>query len=227
MISIDEQEALLLALGRALPRKLSAYAIGGTAMMLLGLKTETKDIDLVFLTEADRSEAYRAAQALGYEPMNPGTVYKQKENRPFLLRRGDDRIDLFTSAVITAAFSEPMQRRAMPTHEFGNLLLTVADPHDVIILKAVTDREKDRQDAIAILKDIRVNWPQIVEEVKVQIALGNQRAMFEVIQFLLDLRTLGVAVPEPTLSALWDLFAKPAPKRPAARRAEKTHRKKR
>ncbi len=221
MISIDEQEALLLTLGRALRRRLQAYAIGGTAMMLLGLKAETKDIDIVFLNEADRAEAYRAAQALGYEPMNPRTVYKNKENRPFLLRRGDDRIDLFTRAIITATFSESMRRRAMPTHEFGNLLLTVTDPHDVIILKAVTDRPKDREDARAILERVRIDWTLITSEVKAQIALGHQRAMFETIQFLLDLRKLGVEIPEPVLSALWNLFAVREQKPPRSARTWK------
>ncbi|MBI4919148.1 hypothetical protein HY837_04405, partial [archaeon] len=47
MISIEAQQKLLLAVSTNLKKKITVYAIGGTAMMFLGLKNSTLDIDLV------------------------------------------------------------------------------------------------------------------------------------------------------------------------------------
>ena len=48
MISIKDQNQLLIQIGDKLPEEIVVYAIGGTAMMFLGLKDATKDVDLVF-----------------------------------------------------------------------------------------------------------------------------------------------------------------------------------
>ena len=54
MISIEEQQKLMLAIAKKLNSRINIYAIGGTAMMFLGLKDTTLDIDLVFENEKDR-----------------------------------------------------------------------------------------------------------------------------------------------------------------------------
>ena len=54
MINLNSQETLFNEIGRALHKKLIVYSVGGTAMMLRGLKGETLDIDLVFDKEGDR-----------------------------------------------------------------------------------------------------------------------------------------------------------------------------
>ena len=48
MITIDQQQKLFLNVANMLKKKITAYAIGGTAMMFLGIKDATLDIDLVF-----------------------------------------------------------------------------------------------------------------------------------------------------------------------------------
>ena len=48
MITMEEQQSLFIAVGRRLSRRVTAYAVGGTAMMFQGFKDETLDIDLVF-----------------------------------------------------------------------------------------------------------------------------------------------------------------------------------
>ena len=41
-----------------------------------------------------------------------------------------------------------MMKRATTTYEFDvNLLLRIADPHDLILMKCATDRLKDKEDA--------------------------------------------------------------------------------
>ncbi len=46
-INVKEQEELFNLIGRTLKKKIECYAVGGTAMMFLGIKETTKDIDLV------------------------------------------------------------------------------------------------------------------------------------------------------------------------------------
>ena len=57
MISIEKQQKLLLDISRKLKSPITVYAIGGTAMMFLGFKDATLDIDIVFENEGDRNTA--------------------------------------------------------------------------------------------------------------------------------------------------------------------------
>ena len=207
MIGLKEQESLLLNLGQALKRKTTAYAIGGTAMMFLGLKQATLDIDIVFTDEKSRAEVKKAVLSLGYEPMNPVDVYGGKENSPLLFKRASDRIDLFSTDIISFAFSKGMQQRAVQSREFGNLVLKIADPHDIIVLKAATDRLKDRDDARSIIAGSRIDWGIIVQEAEEQYRLGKHKAVFETIQFFLDLRKMGIKVPEDVMERIFLLFS--------------------
>ncbi|MEK6951759.1 MAG: hypothetical protein AABX29_01980, partial [Nanoarchaeota archaeon] len=51
MIDFNRQLDLLKIIGNELKRKIEVLIIGGSAMMFLGAKTETKDIDLVLLNK--------------------------------------------------------------------------------------------------------------------------------------------------------------------------------
>ena len=66
MININAQEILFNQIGNALPKKLVVYSIGGTALMLQGLKGETLDIDLVFDKESDRELFIKTLRGLGF-----------------------------------------------------------------------------------------------------------------------------------------------------------------
>jgi len=80
MISTIDQKNLLIEIGNKLPRELTVYAIGGTAMIFLGFKEATKDIDLVFTKKDDRKLFKEIAKSLGYKEMNPVIVYGVKNN---------------------------------------------------------------------------------------------------------------------------------------------------
>lgn len=184
MINIEEQEKMLLAISMAIKHKVIAYAIGGTAMMFYGLKGATKDIDIVFETEKDMAKFKEAALKAGYEGMDPIIVYKQKKNKPDMVKAGKARIDLFLNDIILFRFSEGMKERAKKAYQFGdNLILKSADPHDIIVLKCATDREKDIDDAISIIKNVRIDWGVIIKEAENQIRLGKDIALLELGDF--------------------------------------------
>lgn len=219
MISIDQQQKLLLNISRRLTGKVTAYAIGGTAMMFLGFKDATLDIDLVFENEKDRAVFKEAIKYLGYLEMDALKVYGVKRNTPEMFKLNDVRFDLFVVEVIDFIFSDNMRKRAEQIHQFEeNLILKIANPHDIILMKCATDRLKDKDDARKIINSTNINWDTIINEAKKQIELGKERAAFELGCFLEELKTeIGMDIPKIVLDTLFkivELQAKDKQKRP-------------
>src|SRR3989344_1373624 len=182
MININNQETLFNDIGRALPKRLVVYSIGGTAMMLQGLKGETLDIDLVFDKESNRKLFITTLEEMKFRKDERRVIekYGLRKNTPEMLRlESDDFIfDLFLNKIISSVFSEGMKKRATQTHEFGgNLVIKVADPTDILIMKSVTGRAKDNEDIISIINDNKLNWDVVLDEAKEQVRLGNETAI--------------------------------------------------
>src|SRR3989344_6703506 len=212
MISIEGQQGLLLAISKKLKKKINVYAVGGTAMMFLGLKDSTLDIDFVFENKYDREVFKEAIRSLGYRELDATIVYGGKVNRPEMLTLGDERFDLFVIEVIDFIFSKDMQDRAKQIHQFGdNLVLKIADPQDIILMKCATDRLKDLNDARSIIENKEINWDLILGEAKNQIKLGKPRAIFELGYFFEKLENrFKLNIPKRTTDELWNLLEKEA-----------------
>ena len=212
MITIDEQQKLLLNIARILNKKITAYAIGGTAMMFLGIKDSTLDIDLVFENEKDKDTFKEAIKSLGYREIDTIKVYGARVNQPEMLKQNDERFDLFVVNVIDFVFSENMQKRAESIHQFEeNLILKIADPHDIILMKCATDRLKDKDDVRKIMGLEKIKWELLVEEAKKQIELGKDKAAFELGCFLEELKNkMAVDIPQNILDELFEIVIKQA-----------------
>ncbi|MEK6853426.1 MAG: DUF6036 family nucleotidyltransferase [Nanoarchaeota archaeon] len=209
MITIDQQQKLLLNVARRLTKKITVYAIGGTAMMFLGFKDATLDIDLVFENEKDRAIFKEAVKSLGYLEMDAIKIYGTKRNTPEMFKLNDERFDLFVVEVIDFIFSENMRKRAEQIHQFEkNLILKIANPHDLILMKCATDRIKDKDDARKIINSTKIEWDIIIEEAKNQTTLGKERAVFDLTGFLEDLRKIGVNIPSEIMGRLFELIEK-------------------
>src|SRR3989338_6460233 len=100
MINVERQQKLLLNVARRINKKMNVYAIGGTAMMFLGFKDTTLDIDLVFENKKDRDIFKEAVKSLGYLEMDAIKVYGAKRNAPEMFKLDDERFDLFVVEVI-------------------------------------------------------------------------------------------------------------------------------
>ncbi len=215
MISIGGQHKLLLDVARRLKKKITVYAIGGTAMMFLGMKNATRDIDLVFENIKEREIFIKTIESLGYSKMNSIEVYGAKKNHPEMFTRGDERFDLFVKDVIDFVFSESMQNRANKTYQFEkNLILKIADPQDIILMKCATDRLKDLDDARAIINTIKIDWNLLIEEAKNQVSLGKDRAVFDLGFFLESLKKkMKIKVPQEILDELFKFAEQQAKER--------------
>lgn len=209
MINIEEQKNLLLDISRQLKTRITVFAIGGTAMMFLNLKDSTKDIDLVFTEEKERKDFIEAAKKAGWQNLDATIVYGERINKPIMLKFGDSRLDLFLNEVIEFSFSEAMQKRARAIKQFEkNLIVKVADYHDIILMKCAADRIKDIDDAKSIFENQEINFKILEEEAENQISLGKERAILELGTFLEKLQKLKLKIPNEALDKLWTLLKK-------------------
>lgn len=210
MINIEEQQNLFIRIAEKLPRKIETYAIGGTAMMFLGLKENTLDVDLVFSNPEDRRIFKETAKSAGFKESSAEIIYGKRNNTPEMIVLSDVRFDLFLFKIISSNFSAGMQKRATQTHEFANnFIVRVADPSDILIMKSVTSRAKDFEDMIVIINKTKIDWNIIVEESREQVKLGNEMAIISLGEKLDKLvNRKAISVPKPVMDKIWKLFNK-------------------
>ena len=208
MISLEGQQKIFLNISKKLPRKITVYAIGGTAITFMGLKDTTLDMDLVFENESDKDIFKETIKFLGYREIDPIKIYGTRRNQPEMLTLDNERFDLFVVNVIDFVFSDSMQERATEIHQFDDkLMLKVADPHDIILMKCATERVKDMDDARKIINNKKIEWNLLIEEVKKQISLGKERAAFNLGYFLEELNKLKeVKIPKKILDELYSIM---------------------
>ena len=212
MISVESQQKLFLNVSRRLKKPITAYAVGGTAMMFLGFKEATLDIDIVFETKEAREIFKQAVKEIGYQKMDSILVYGTKKNQPEMFTLGDERFDLFVVEVIDFIFSKEMITRTEQTHQFdSNLILKIANPHDLILMKCATDRKKDLDDARRIIQSTKIDWRILIEEAKNQIKLGKHTTAWELGEFLENLKyKIKVDIPKEVLDELFKIVEKQA-----------------
>jgi hypothetical protein len=168
MINVQDQEELFRLIADYLEEDLECVAIGGTAMMFYAYKAATKDIDLVFRNSKDRAAFIKAIETLGYSQKSLKLLYDQKrmksKNKPLIYSRGDERFDLFSEDVFgfEIEFENFVQR-----HDYigkKELRVFTAPKEQLILLKAVTNREKDYEDIETIvMTEKNIDWNLIVE----------------------------------------------------------------
>ena len=167
MINLEQQNELFKLIGEILKDKLECYVIGGSAMMYYGMKGNTKDIDLVFEHEKDREKIIQVLKNLGYNERGikvVSVIYPKKKNTPILLERDDSRVDLFVNKIINTVLSDSMKDRINSIYEYGNFIIKVLAPEDLIITKCATERAGDRLDAVEIMKRAKIDWEVIIKE---------------------------------------------------------------
>ncbi len=170
MISTKDQEELFKLIAEYLQQNITCIAIGGTAMMFSQYKTTTKDIDLVFKTTKERNIFIKAIEQLGYKEKAIGNTYdekrKQHKGKPIMYTRGDERFDLFVENIFGYKI-EFNQEQIIERRDFlgkKELTLFVPSKEELILLKAITGREKDYEDIETILEiEKTVDWEKIVE----------------------------------------------------------------
>lgn len=171
MINKEDQDILFKLIADKSKIDMSCMAVGGTAMMFQNYKGLTKDIDLIFFNEKERDEFIRIIKEIGYEQKSIVKIYSEKKakdpDKPLLFSRGDERIDIFLRNIFGIIFDEKAKDNIVERRDFiGNkeFRLYVPPIEYIVLLKAITNREKDYEDIISILKiEKNIDWDLITD----------------------------------------------------------------
>lgn len=195
MINTKDQEQLFKLIADYLKKDIVCVAIGGTAMMFMGYKNTTKNIDLVFDSEKERDTFIAAIEELGYKEKPLADVYDEKRKKhsgkPRMYTRGDERFDLFVKDVfgyeISTSDEFTERRDYLGKNEFTIHLLA---KEDLIVLKAITQREKDHEDIETIIKiEKDIDWSLVIEKTITQ-AKNNEWLLIDLERTLQELKEI-------------------------------------
>src|SRR3989344_2471167 len=126
MIDLGQQLDLFKLIGTKLKNKTEVFVIGGSAMMFLGAKLETKDVDLVIVKEEFFNIIKEALLDEGFKLKSRITIIKrdyEPKNKPIFLERADIRFDLFLKEVICIKLTKDIQERVKEIHTFNNFIV--------------------------------------------------------------------------------------------------------
>jgi hypothetical protein len=124
--------------------------IGGLAVALLARPRATRDIDALVLVAEDRWSAFLdAGSKFGFIPRQADTLAFAHEARVLLLRHQPTGIDVDVS-LGCLPFEEEAVKRSVAVQVAG-VSVPLPTPEDLVIMKAVAHRDRDRQDIEGIL----------------------------------------------------------------------------
>lgn len=173
------------------------YLIGGSALLEHGLKTTTKDIDIVVKTKHEAKELAKTLKKIGYA--NPTTIEKQyaQLSTTFMMEKNNSpRLDVFVKKICNCLeFSPGMQKRSL-LFRSGKLTLYYACPEDVLLLKSVSSRDADVSDSQRILKEKKIDWKIVQNELQKQKENLKQLNELTILEHWETLeKNLGITIP--------------------------------
>ena len=191
MINLQEQISLFKIIGSQLKNKVDCIAIGGSAMMFYGAKNATKGVDLVFLKKEDLIAVKNILYSSGFnERKNIKGIFRENEaaGKPVMMDGKDTRFDLFLNEVIGFKIHKDTVERIKEIHEFGNFTVKTASPEDIIMMKACTERERDRDDAAELVRKFNIGWGIVINESSKQTKIGIAAFPILLYDFLTELK---------------------------------------
>lgn len=133
-------------------RPISIFAVGGTALTLLGLKDSTRDID--FNTESDkiRGQIEDLFERIGFKPIGGN---KWETEMGF-------HIDLFSNGYIFCVqMPEDYAKISREIKNFGKLRLLAISPYDLIITKLARGDGRDFSDIKMLFRKESINLKKL------------------------------------------------------------------
>ncbi len=136
-------ERFLAALGDRFRHPGRVFLVGGTTVVLKGLRAQTLDIDLTYeVAAADHDEFLRA------------------------IREIKESLDVNVEEVSPGDFiplPEGFESRALHVGRFGQIDVFHFDPYSTVLSKIERGTEKDFEDCRALLKAGVADWPRLKE----------------------------------------------------------------
>jgi len=192
--SVKDLNNIFKAIDSKATNKISAYMIGGGALMQFGLKGLTKDIDLVVKSKKEYDALYKILKSLMYKE-TALTNGISRLSVSAALQKEDARIDMFLDKICgKMSFSSAMVSRSKIFFEGKNFSVYTASIEDIFVFKTITDREGDKADCEAIIRQ-GPNWNTILAEIREQAKKGEQVWLTYINERLLEFESKGYAIP--------------------------------
>ena len=196
MITYEDQMSIFGLISKEISKNIECYAFGGTAMMFYGYKDETKDIDLLFEDEASGNEFVKVIKNLGFSETTLVNIYipekLREKNVPRMFKREDNRFDIFLKKIFKTAISPKMKEDLYAVHDFkgkNNLRVNVLRKEFIVLLKAVTERDRDFEDILTIVKREKTfDWQYLIDEVLWQYRNGDSWVLLDAEKMLRELK---------------------------------------
>ena len=187
MISeFKELKYLFEEIDERLKEKVHIYIIGGAVLLYKGLKTATKDVDIVLLEKDEYDNFKKTLLSIRFKKKEPTEEYKNMEINDILVR-DDFRIDLFYRTVCKKfIFSNEMKKRAEKIIPISHLNIYISSNEDIFLFKSLTIRKGDLDDCITLAKR-DLDWNVIFNEIQNQIKISKQPVWITWIGERLDL----------------------------------------
>lgn len=155
--NVEDLFELLSSISRYIKRKIKMYAMGGTALTILGIKPSTLDIDIDIYSDKDYQYICRIFEQIGFKRI--GIIRWQTQEGLFF--------DLFTGSNIlgTELLSDFLSKSKF-IKTFGNIELYTLSLEDIIISKLARGDPRDFIDIKNIFETQQINLLGLVRRYK-------------------------------------------------------------
>jgi hypothetical protein len=131
-------------------RRVRGVIIGGIAVSLMSRPRDTRDIDaLIWLAEAKWPAFLAAGSKYGFEPRLPNAIPFARQSRMLLVRHRATAVDVDITLGGLAFERETLDRATKV--RLAGVTVPLETPEDLIVMKAVANRERDLQDIDGLL----------------------------------------------------------------------------
>jgi hypothetical protein len=129
----------------------NAMVIGGVAVSLVAKPRTTQDIDaLVLMDQIQWSSFLQKGKKFHFVPRIDDALEFAKKSRVLLMVHESSGIDIDLSFAALPFEEEALSRKVQAT--IGTVIVPLPSPEDLIIMKAVANRDKDLIDIASILE---------------------------------------------------------------------------
>ncbi len=149
------------------------YAIGGTALTLLGLKPSTVDVDFIVETLDDLRTLRSALKyILGARELSSDDPKRGDGHSVFINKL---RLDLYWGGVDAIVLTDSMKSRAREFDSVGWIRLMIPSHGDLLLMKLLAGRDKDLSDAVTIIRTGGYRtWEIVTSELIKQVGLTDR-----------------------------------------------------
>lgn len=155
-------------------------------MIFHGVKTVTKDVDIIFNSEPNLKAFLTAATATGMKNLSDLPEDYEDLNAYYISDSENGvRLDVFLNQVCNALIlSKGMKERANIVYELPNITIRACSKEDIFLFKSITLRDDDLDD-MATMAEKQLDWNTIDIEVKTQ--PDSRKWMKRMLERLMDL----------------------------------------